>query len=57
MQKLKTSLMLAKSTQRLFIQGFINPFKFANVSINGFSVDYIIRWCTARTRPHAVTFA
>ena len=55
MQKFKTSATPAEISYRQIVQGFINPLKCAYQSINGFYVDYVIRWSTARTRLHAVS--
>ena len=54
MQKFKTSATPAEISYRQIVQGFINPLKCAYQSINGFSVDYVICWSTARTRLRAV---
>ena len=48
MQKFKTSATPAEISYRQIVQGFINPLKCAYQSINGFSVDYVICWSTAR---------
>ena len=54
MQKFKTSATPAEISYHQVVQGFINPLKCAYHSINGFSIDHVIFWSTARTQLRAV---
>ena len=54
MQKFKTSSTPTEISYHQIVQGFINPLKCTNQSINRFSIDYIICWSTAHMRLRAV---